>query len=69
VSIQTLIEHGPFICGTAEPLSGERREITNPGTGELVGRVTDATCSPVPGLTMSRVVRVSVLTGSPPRAS
>jgi acyl-CoA reductase-like NAD-dependent aldehyde dehydrogenase len=43
VSIQTLIEHGPFIGGTAEPLSGEQREIVNPGTGELVGRVTDAT--------------------------
>jgi len=43
VSIQTLIEHGPFIGGTAEPLSGEQREITNPGTGELVGRVTDST--------------------------
>ena len=43
MSIQTLIEHGPFIGGTAEPLSGEQREITNPGTGELVGRVTDST--------------------------
>src|SRR3954453_16511678 len=43
VSIQTLIEAGPFIAGTAESLSGERREITNPGTGELVGRVTDST--------------------------
>ena len=43
MSIQTLIEHGPFIAGTAEPLSGEQREITNPGTGELVGRVTEAT--------------------------
>jgi acyl-CoA reductase-like NAD-dependent aldehyde dehydrogenase len=43
VSIQTLIEHGPFIGGTAEALSGEQREITNPGTGDLVGRVTDST--------------------------
>ncbi len=43
MSIQTLIEAGPFIAGTAESLSGEQREITNPGTGELVGRVTDAT--------------------------
>jgi succinate-semialdehyde dehydrogenase/glutarate-semialdehyde dehydrogenase len=43
VSTQTLIEHGPFIAGTAEPLSGDQREITNPGTGELVGRVTDST--------------------------
>src|SRR4051794_16960302 len=43
VSIQTLIEHGPFIAGTAEPLSGQQREILNPGTGDLVGRVTDAT--------------------------
>ena len=43
MSTQTLIEHGPFIAGTAEPLSGAQREITNPGTGELVGRVTAAT--------------------------
>ena len=43
MSTQTLIEHGPFIAGVAEPLSGEHREITNPGTGELVGRVTAAT--------------------------
>ena len=40
MSTQTLIEHGPFIAGAAEPLAGEHREITNPGTGELVGRVT-----------------------------
>jgi acyl-CoA reductase-like NAD-dependent aldehyde dehydrogenase len=43
MSTQTLIERGPFIAGTAEPLSGEHREIVNPGTGELVGRVTAAT--------------------------
>ena len=43
MSTQTLIEHGPFIAGVAEPLAGEQREITNPGTGELVGRVTSAT--------------------------
>lgn len=43
MSTQTLIEHGPFIAGTAEPLGGEGREITNPGTGELVGRVTAGT--------------------------
>ena len=41
MSTQTLIEHGPFIAGVAEPLAGEHREIVNPGTGELVGRVTD----------------------------
>ena len=43
MSTQTLIEHGPFIAGVAEPLAGAHREITNPGTGELVGRVTAAT--------------------------
>jgi acyl-CoA reductase-like NAD-dependent aldehyde dehydrogenase len=43
VSTQTLIEHGPFIAGVAEPLAGTHREITNPGTGELVGRVSAAT--------------------------
>ncbi|HWK26440.1 MAG TPA: aldehyde dehydrogenase family protein [Solirubrobacter sp.] len=42
MSIQTLIEHGPFIAGVAEALSGEHREITNPGTGEVVARVSSA---------------------------
>jgi acyl-CoA reductase-like NAD-dependent aldehyde dehydrogenase len=43
VSTETLIEHGLFIAGAAAPLAGEHREIVNPGTGEVVGRVTSAT--------------------------
>lgn len=39
MSTQTLLERGPYIAGTAEPLSGEHREIINPGTEEVVGRV------------------------------
>ena len=37
MSTETLIEHGLYIAGVAEPLAGEHREIINPGTGELVG--------------------------------
>ncbi len=43
MSIETLIEHGLYIAGATEPLAGDTREIVNPGTGELVGRVTSAT--------------------------
>jgi acyl-CoA reductase-like NAD-dependent aldehyde dehydrogenase len=35
--------HGVYINGVAEPFEGEGREIRNPGTGELVARVTSAT--------------------------
>jgi succinate-semialdehyde dehydrogenase/glutarate-semialdehyde dehydrogenase len=43
VTIQTLIEHGLYIAGASEPLAGDAREIVNPGTGAVVGRVTSAT--------------------------
>ena len=36
------LSRGAFIAGAAEPLEGEGREIRNPGTGELVARVTSA---------------------------
>jgi acyl-CoA reductase-like NAD-dependent aldehyde dehydrogenase len=39
----TIVEKGVFVAGAAEPLEGEGRAIRNPGTGELVGRVTSAT--------------------------
>ena len=59
MSTQTLIEHGPFIAGTAEPLAGEHREITNPGTGELVGRVTAATAQDADRAVQRRAARRS----------
>jgi acyl-CoA reductase-like NAD-dependent aldehyde dehydrogenase len=34
--------HGGYINGAAEPFEGEGREIRNPGTGELVARVTSS---------------------------
>ena len=37
MSTQTLLERGPYIAGTAEPLSGEHRENSNPGTEEVLG--------------------------------
>jgi len=43
MAVTTRLERGAFIAGEAEPLEGEAREIRNPGTGELVGRVTSAT--------------------------
>jgi acyl-CoA reductase-like NAD-dependent aldehyde dehydrogenase len=42
MAVTTDLERGAFIAGEAEPLEGEAREIHNPGTGELVGRVTSA---------------------------
>jgi acyl-CoA reductase-like NAD-dependent aldehyde dehydrogenase len=39
----TALERGVFIDGVAEPLEGDARTISNPGTGEVVGRVTSAT--------------------------
>ena len=36
------LQRGAFIDGSALPIDGERRTITNPGTGELVGHVTDS---------------------------
>ena len=42
MAVTTELERGAFIAGEAEPLEGEAREIHNPATGELVGRVTSA---------------------------
>jgi acyl-CoA reductase-like NAD-dependent aldehyde dehydrogenase len=42
MAVTTHLERGAFIAGRAEPLEGDAREIHNPGTGELVGRVTSA---------------------------
>ncbi len=38
----TTIERGLWLNGEAQPFEGPGREIRNPGTGELVGRVTEA---------------------------
>ena len=37
-----LLERGVFVDGTVQPIAGETLTITNPGTGETVGRVTRA---------------------------
>jgi len=42
MSVETITERGAYIAGAAEPFEGEGREIRNPGTGELVARVTSA---------------------------
>jgi acyl-CoA reductase-like NAD-dependent aldehyde dehydrogenase len=39
----SVIERGVYVAGAAEPLDGQGREIRNPATGELVGRVTEST--------------------------
>ncbi len=39
----SVIERGVYVGGAAEPLDGQGREICNPATGELVGRVTEST--------------------------
>ena len=36
------LERGIFVDGGAQPLEGEALTITNPGTGELVGRAASA---------------------------
>ena len=38
----TTAAHGVYIAGTAEAFAGVGREVINPGTGELVARVTSA---------------------------
>ncbi|HEY3186233.1 MAG TPA: aldehyde dehydrogenase family protein [Solirubrobacteraceae bacterium] len=38
----TALERGVFVDGAARPIAGATLEITNPGTGELVGSVTRA---------------------------
>jgi len=43
MSVETLTERGAYIAGAAEPYEGDGREIRNPGTGDLVARVTSAT--------------------------
>jgi acyl-CoA reductase-like NAD-dependent aldehyde dehydrogenase len=40
---QTAVVRGVYIAGAAEPFEAEGREIRNPGTGELVARVTEST--------------------------
>jgi acyl-CoA reductase-like NAD-dependent aldehyde dehydrogenase len=41
-STATALERGIFIDGVVEPVGAETLQITNPGTGELVGRATKA---------------------------
>jgi acyl-CoA reductase-like NAD-dependent aldehyde dehydrogenase len=48
------LERGVYIDGVAEPLEGEARTIVNPGSGELVARVTSATPE-----TVDRAVRAA----------
>ena len=43
MSVETMVKRGAYIAGAAEPYEGEGREIRNPGTGDLVARVTSAT--------------------------
>jgi acyl-CoA reductase-like NAD-dependent aldehyde dehydrogenase len=43
MTLETVADHGIFVDGSAEPFEGDGREIRNPGTGELVARVTSAT--------------------------
>jgi acyl-CoA reductase-like NAD-dependent aldehyde dehydrogenase len=43
MTVETISERGIFVDGSPEPLEGDGREIRNPGTGELVARVTSAT--------------------------
>jgi acyl-CoA reductase-like NAD-dependent aldehyde dehydrogenase len=43
MTVETIAEHGIFVDGSAGPFEGDGREIRNPGTGELVARVTSAT--------------------------
>ncbi len=38
-----VLERGHYIAGAAQPLTGEPRQITNPGTGELVAHVAEGT--------------------------
>src|ERR671930_890895 len=39
----TALERGVFLDGAPQPIDGDTLAITNPGTGELVGRATAAT--------------------------
>jgi acyl-CoA reductase-like NAD-dependent aldehyde dehydrogenase len=41
-TVPTTLERGAFVDGAALPIDGDTLTITNPGTGELVGRVTSA---------------------------
>jgi succinate-semialdehyde dehydrogenase/glutarate-semialdehyde dehydrogenase len=43
----TTLERGIFIDGTAQPADGSMLTITDPGTGELVGRATSASADDV----------------------
>ena len=36
------LERGAFIDGTAQPIEADTLAISNPATGDLVGRVTSA---------------------------
>jgi succinate-semialdehyde dehydrogenase/glutarate-semialdehyde dehydrogenase len=42
-TVGSALERGVFVDGAARRLEGETLTITNPGTGELVGRATSAT--------------------------
>jgi acyl-CoA reductase-like NAD-dependent aldehyde dehydrogenase len=43
----TALERGVFLDGAVQPIAGETLTITNPGTGEPVGRVTKADAAAV----------------------
>jgi acyl-CoA reductase-like NAD-dependent aldehyde dehydrogenase len=45
--IATALERGVFLDGAVQPIAGETLTITNPGTGEPVGRVTKADAAAV----------------------
>jgi acyl-CoA reductase-like NAD-dependent aldehyde dehydrogenase len=43
MTVETIAERGIFVNGSPEPFEGGGREIRDPGTGDLVARVTSAT--------------------------
>ena len=43
----TVLERGIFVDGAVEPVAGETLTITNPATGEIVGRATKADAAAV----------------------
>jgi acyl-CoA reductase-like NAD-dependent aldehyde dehydrogenase len=49
----SVLERGTFVDGAVQPIAGETLTITNPGTGETVGRVTKAGAAAVDGAVRS----------------
>jgi acyl-CoA reductase-like NAD-dependent aldehyde dehydrogenase len=45
ITVDAVLERGVFLDGAVQPVEGDTLTITNPGTGELVGRVTAASAT------------------------